>query len=139
MGDFINKLALTLFFLIFLLPITAFAQALDVTVGTDALVYSPGDNVTVSGYVYNRGSPVSGATVTISIDGSSIGSYQTDLTGRYQSNATPVGSAGIHTIVAVAQTSSSVGSAYGSYKVEEKKDILFTQTNSLILLVKMLV
>ena len=114
------KIKTPLLLLLLFLPI-AFAQPLEVTVGTDALVYSSGENVTISGYVYARGSPVSGATVTIYVDGWEIGSYQTEVSGRYQSDPKPAGNLGVHSIRVVAQSGSSTGVGYGSYRVEERK------------------
>jgi hypothetical protein len=132
-----NKTLIALFVILiclFLQPSTAFAAGLDVTVGMDALKYKLGDNITVSGYVrYSTNSrPVSGAIVSISIDGTSIGTVTTDANGAYKSTPVPVGSPGTHTILVGAQKATSTGTVYGSYIVEEYEKQYIVTTDKFI-------
>ena len=57
-------LSFFVFFLFFGLSGMAQAAVLDVSVGTDSIIYKPGDNVTVSGAVRNlvTKQPIQGAT-----------------------------------------------------------------------------
>ena len=109
----------------FLLGISS-AAVLDVSVGTDDVVYNTNENVTVSGVVryLTTGKPVSLANVVVSVDSGSLhsGSYSTNSDGKFQTNPFSSGSTeGTKTISVTATKTSSAGGVTGSFAVESKK------------------
>ncbi len=132
-------ITISLFFLSILLLASpsVLATVLDVSAGTDSVIYKPTDNVTVSGVVRNAitKQPITSATVTVAATKGSTtvhsGSYSTDANGKYSSDPFTVSSTGTHTVTATAVKLSDSGGVTGYFDVEsEKRYTLTTDTYS---------
>ncbi len=102
---------------------TSLAAVYDVSAGTDSIIYSPGDNVTITGLVRNAVTlqPVSGSSVTMAVTKGSSSvcsdSASTDSSGKFQSDPCGVSETGTYTF----QASTSGGSVTGYFDVESEK------------------
>lgn len=124
--------SLFIFLFCFMLSMTtANAASVDISVGVDSLIYEPGSNVTVSGYVLSSTShrPQPGSTITIEIidplgASHSLQSKTSDYRGRFTADPVTVTTEGTYTVTATA----SGGADYSktSFTTEGKK--LYTIT-----------
>lgn len=111
---------------------SAIASVLDVSAGTDSVIYNPGDNVTITGMVRNAVTkqPITSASVTLSVTKSSTtihsDVYSTDSNGKFTSDPFTVSSTGTHTFTASASKLGSSGGVTGYFDVESEKRYTLT-------------
>ncbi|MCK4496717.1 MAG: hypothetical protein KAU24_00875, partial [Candidatus Aenigmarchaeota archaeon] len=126
-------LVLFAFFVFFGSAGSAYAAVLDVSVGTDSVIYKPGDNVIVSGVLRNAATrqPIQGATAVIAVrkGGSTVTSQSksSDIDGKYESDPFIVSSAGTYSVsVTATHPSHTSNSVVGSFTVESEKRYTLT-------------
>ncbi len=129
MERFLNLPAALVLSLLLLVGVSS-AAVVDVSVGTDDVVYDTNENVTVSGVVryMTNGKPVTGTQVTVTVESGTLHSsnYLTDADGKFASDPFSSGSTeGTKTIV-VAATGGHSGGVTGTFKVETEKDYVIT-------------